>query len=341
MNPLEITFDMSNWEQILQAIPAGSSYPASGFLALMESESEQAFEDALQMLKKRQILLDVSGLPQEFGQGDGAVRLRREYQLVHSGQLYDSLEETDPLKVYLDEIRDGAGIEDVFTLAQRMCDGDSSVLPTLVSAMLPEIVKLACSFVGRGVMLPDLIQEGSLALWEAMPEYRSGEFMDFVKQVVLSAMSCCAVQQARSNGIGKQLQQKAQAYQEKDRQLLTQLGRNPTKEEIAEALNISPEEADFIEDMRSSARMLASLTPKQEETPEEEQSVEDTAYFHMRQRVQELLSELTQEQSALLSLRFGLEGAPPMTPEQVAKRLQMTPEEVIRAEAEALAQLRK
>lgn len=342
MRPLDITFDMPNWEQILQTVPAGSSYPAGSFLALMESESEHAFADALQILKNRQIALDVSALPQEFGQGDSGARLRREYQLVSNGQLFENLEDTDPLKMYLDEIRSGETDADVSHLVRQMCSGDSSVVPTLVSALLPEIVEYACTFVGRGVMLPDLIQEGSLALWESLSEYSGGDFSAFVKQVVVSAMSCCVVQQARSAGVGEQLRRKAQSYQEMDGKLLTQLGRNPTKEEIAQALGISPEEADFIEDMLSSARMLASLSPKQEQAPEEEdQSVEDTAYFHMRQRVQELLSELTKEQAALLSLRFGLDGTPPMTPEQVAKRLHMTPEEVILAEADALAQLRK
>ena len=81
--------------------------------------------------------------------------------------------------------------------------------------------------------------------------------------------------------------------------------------------------------------------PEQEEpTPEDEQAVEDTAYFQMRQRIEELLSGLDERSAKLLTLRFGLEGGLPMTPEDTGKRLGMTPEEVVAAEAAALAKLR-
>ena len=73
---------------------------------------------------------------------------------------------------------------------------------------------------------------------------------------------------------------------------------------------------------------------------EEDQAVEDTAYFQMRQRIAELLSGLSAQDARLLTLRYGLEGGAPMTPEQVGKMLNMTPEEVITAEANALSKLR-
>ena len=79
---------------------------------------------------------------------------------------------------------------------------------------------------------------------------------------------------------------------------------------------------------------------EKEPEPEDEQAVEDTAYFQMRQRITELLSTLPEEDAKLLTLRFGLEGGLPMTPEDAGRKLGMTPEEVIAREAAALAQLR-
>ena len=69
--------------------------------------------------------------------------------------------------------------------------------------------------------------------------------------------------------------------------------------------------------------------------------MEDTAYFQSRQRIAELLSELTQQEAKLLTLRFGLEGGAPLSPEDTGRKLQMTPEEVLRTEAAALSKLRK
>ena len=81
--------------------------------------------------------------------------------------------------------------------------------------------------------------------------------------------------------------------------------------------------------------------PTQEEEAEEQQAVEDTAYFQARQRIAEMLSMLSEEDAKLLSLRFGLEGGLPMTPEETGRKLGLTPEEVVTREAAALAVLRQ
>ena len=92
------------------------------------------------------------------------------------------------------------------------------------------------------------------------------------------------------------------------------------------------------------ARTLAQAkepVEAKEEDPEEQQAVEDTAYFQMRQRIADLLSELDEQQKILLSLRFGLEGGKPLSPEQTGARLGLTAEEVVKTEAIALAKLRE
>ena len=99
----------------------------------------------------------------------------------------------------------------------------------------------------------------------------------------------------------------------------------------------------MVRDTLDAARILsqakAANAPKEEE-PEDEQHVEDTALFQMRQRIMELLSNVSEEDAKLLTLRFGLEGGLPMTPEDAGRKLGLTPEEVIAREAAALARLR-
>ena len=99
----------------------------------------------------------------------------------------------------------------------------------------------------------------------------------------------------------------------------------------------------MVRDTLDSARLLsqarAASAPREEE-PEEEQHVEDTALFQMRQRIMDLLSNVSEADANLLTLRFGLEGGLPMSPEETGRKLGMTPEEVIQREAAALSKLR-
>ena len=101
-------------------------------------------------------------------------------------------------------------------------------------------------------------------------------------------------------------------------------------------------ETEAVAEMLENAKMLnRAKQPRQETLPEEDdQAVEDTAYFQMRQRILELLSVLGEEEKTLLTLRYGLEGGVPMKPEQVAQKLNMTVEQVVAAEAAALSKLR-
>ena len=106
---------------------------------------------------------------------------------------------------------------------------------------------------------------------------------------------------------------------------------------------MSVEEAAAVAETMEAARMMERAKASTEEKTEEEdtQAVEDTAYFQMRQRIQELLSSLSEKDVKLLSLRFGLEGGMPLSPEETGKKLGLTPEEVVAKEAAALALLRR
>ena len=119
----------------------------------------------------------------------------------------------------------------------------------------------------------------------------------------------------------------------------------PTVEEIAEELHITPGETEVIAKMLENVRLMnqvkTSENPPEEEEQEAQQSVEDTAYFRMRQRIADLLADLSELDAKVLTLRFGLEGGLPLNPEQAGSKLGLTPEEVLEREAKALAQLRQ
>ena len=149
--------------------------------------------------------------------------------------------------------------------------------------------------------------------------------------------------QARANGVGQKMRQALEDYKTVDERLLSELGRNATIEEIAEQMHMSAEEAGLVKSMMENARLVsrAKAENEPEEDPEEEEKhVEDTALFQMRQRIADLLADLPEEEATLLTLRFGLEGGRPLTPEETGRKLNLTPEEVVTKEAAALMKLR-
>lgn len=161
------------------------------------------------------------------------------------------------------------------------------------------------------------------------------------EEAARQGMTKAVTMQARANGVGSKMRQALEKYRAADERLLVRLGRTPLLEEIAQEAGISLEEAYTVSKMYEDAKLVASAHKKPEKNDEdEEKAVEDTAYFQMRQRISDLLSSLTPEEQKLLTLRFGLEGSGPQSPEQVGLALGLTAAEVVTAEAKALAKLR-
>ena len=346
MNTFDMfTFDTSPWEQTLEELQPGSVMTAGRFLALLEGEPEEAVEEAFLALADKRILPDLSDLPRAAGTGEAALRLRQEEQLVDSGSFLTGLEENDPLRLYLEELASIPACGDPAVLAMEVAEGSEAARERLVNLSLYRVVELAKEYVGRGVLLLDLIQEGSMGLWQGILQYNGGDFEDHRDWWIRFYMVKTVVEQARAGGVGQKMRQAMEDYRSVDERLVADLGRNPTLEEIAEELHMTVDEAGSISQMVSAARRLAQVrpgeTPEEEEQAEEKQAVENTAYFQTRQRIAEMLSGLSDDDAKLLSLRFGLEGGLPMTPEEAGRKLGLTPEEVVTREAAALAQLRQ
>lgn len=344
MNQSDFLFDTPAWELALDALKGGTTLSAVRFLSLMETEPEEAMEDAFAILDHRDILLDITDLPKPETDPTTQLRLRKEEELAAAGQLPFGLEENDPLRLYLEEIARIPAFADPDILAQACLAGEEAARQSLANHMLSLVFQRACECVGHGVLLLDLIQEGSLGLWQAILAYPGGDITAWCDREIRKILAKLVIRQSRSLGVVEKIRASAERYREEDLRLLSQLGRNPTVEEIALNLHMTPEEAEAVADAMESAALLKnahSPTPP-EETPEDAQRpVEDTAYFRARQRISEMLSGLSRTDARLISLRFGLEGSPPQGPEQVGAMLGLTPEEVIKREKAALEKLRE
>ena len=344
MNNLEFSFEASPWEAFLMRKGMGETVSAVTLLSMMEGEDEQQLEDALQDLETGCMYLDISGLPKVGGTGEAAVRLRRETQLAKEGLDLSQLEESDPLRLYLEEIAATPVCGDEDLLADQCAKGDENAMVQLTNLGLCRVVELAAEHTGYGVLLLDLIQEGSLGLWQAIRNYRRGGYAAHRDRWIRFYLAKAVTLQARQSGVGQKMRTALEDYRSVDERLLGELGRNPTIEEIALELHMKVEEADAVRKMLDDARILANLkkppVDEEEEREAEEQSVEDTAMFRMRQRILDLLSGLSEEDQKLLTLRFGLEGGKPQSPEEAGRQLGLTAEEVVAREAAALAKLR-
>lgn len=341
---MEFTFEESPWEKVLQCLQPGECLSAARLLALMEEEPEEELENALTALEERGIGLDVSTLPVIPATGDIGVQLRKEQQLVSQEKLPEGLGENDPLRLYLEEVAQIPAAGDVAILAHEYAGGDQTAADRLVTLRLSRVIELAKEYTGKGVLLLDLIQEASLGLWRSILHYTGGDFETHSDWWIRQYLAKAVTLQARASGLGQRLRQGLEDYRDVDQRLLSELGRNPTLEEIADAMHVSVRFASVLQEMLTLARGNQQITAEREqaeEQEEEDQAVEDTAYFQSRQRILELLSTLSEREAKLLSLRFGLEGGLPLSPEDTGRKLGMTPGEVVEMEAAALVKLRK
>ncbi|MCI7020481.1 MAG: sigma-70 family RNA polymerase sigma factor [Clostridiales bacterium] len=337
MNNLDFSFEPDPWDTFRMSLNQGDTVSAAQILTILEGEDGQTLENALQDLETACVRLDISDLPKDGGSGDTAVRLKQEVQLVREGLDPKALEPNDPLRLYLEEVTAIPACGDEQILAQS---GGSAEAMTNLG--LRRVIELAQEYVGYGVLLMDLIQEGSLGLWQAIGCYRDGDYAAHRDRWIHFYLARAVILQAHASGIGQKMRRAMEDYRQVDERLLSELGRNPTIEEIAEELHMSVEEIQSVRKMMDNARMLdkAVRPEEEEEDPEAEQAVQDTALFQMRQRIGDLLSNLDESDAKLLTLRFGLEGGKPASPEEAGRLLGMTAQDVLAREAKALAKLR-
>lgn len=339
----DFVFEQAPWEAYLRSCKNGSVISGWNLISMLEDEEGDAVEDAFSILTVKKLQLDLSGLPQMSAGSNTAQRLQQEREYVTGGLKTALMEETDPLRLYLEEIVAAPACGDEKLLAEQLSSGDQRAAQRLTELGLSRVVEIAAEYAGQAVLLLDLIQEGNIGLWEAISGYRGGDYAAQRDEAIRSSVLKAIVLQARSNGISQKMKKALQDYRAADQHLLTKLGRNPGLEEIAQEMHISLEQAQTIEKTMADILLLQKaekLAAPKEETAEDELPVEDTAYFQMRQRISEMMSVLDEQEARILTMRFGLEKGLPMSAEEVAKALGITTAAVTACETAALSKLR-
>ena len=259
----------------------------------------------------------------------------------------------DPVRMYLKEIGKVPllSAEEEIELALRMEQGDEEAKKKLAEANLRLVVSIAKRYVGRGMLFLDLIQEGNLGLIKAVEkfDYRKGfKFSTYATWWIRQAITRAIADQARTIRIPVHMVETINKLIRVSRQLLQELGREPTPEEIAEEMKMPVERVREI--------LKISQEPVSLETPigEEEDShlgdfiqddnvpvpVDAAAYTLLREQLEEVLDTLTDREKKVLSLRFGLEDGRGRTLEEVGKEFNVTRERIRQIEAKALRKLR-
>lgn len=341
---MEFTFEKSPWEQLVDSLEAGNRISAMECLRQIQDLSGEEAEAVLLELSERYDISDVTDLPQ-FAQDEQTMRrLKLERKLVKSGELMTGLDENDPLRLFLEEVAAMSAAGDEKQLLAQFSPDDEETTQKLAYLSLHRVVERACVLAGLGVVLLDLIQEGCLGLWQGILSYTGGDYEAHIYKWIDRYLTKAVLLQSHDKQVIYKVQQGMADYRDMDQRLLSELGRNPTLEEIAEAMHTTAEEAVVYAEMLRQARtkeQRLQMAKPAEKTPEDEQAVENTAYFQTRQRIMELLSTLTEQEAKLLTLRFGLEGGLPKSPQQTGEVMGLTADEVVQIEAAALAKLRQ
>ncbi|MDR7870161.1 MAG: RNA polymerase sigma factor RpoD [Tissierellaceae bacterium] len=259
----------------------------------------------------------------------------------------------DPVRMYLKEIGKIAllsGDEEV-KLAKRMEEGDEEAKKKLAEANLRLVVSIAKRYVGRGMLFLDLIQEGNLGLMKAVEkfEYRKGfKFSTYATWWIRQAITRAIADQARTIRIPVHMVETINKLVRIQRQLVQELGRDPTPEEIGKEMDLDVEKVREI--MKIAQEPVSLETPIGEEEdshlgdfiPDEDVlAPADAATFTMlREQLIEVLDTLTPREQKVLRLRFGLDDGRARTLEEVGKEFEVTRERIRQIEAKALRKLR-
>ena len=265
----------------------------------------------------------------------------------------DGISIEDPVRMYLKEIGKVPllSADEEVELAKRMAEGDEDAKKRLAEANLRLVVSIAKRYVGRGMLFLDLIQEGNFGLIKAVEkfDYHKGfKFSTYATWWIRQAITRAIADQARTIRIPVHMVETINKLIRVSRQLLQELGREPTPEEIAAELDMPVERVREI--------LKISQEPVSLETPigEEEDShlgdfiqddnvpvpAEAAAQTLLKEQLDEVLDTLTEREQKVLRLRFGMDDGRARTLEEVGKEFDVTRERIRQIEAKALRKLR-
>ena len=318
------------------------------------------------ILEQAGIEIDVSDVLDLIGTADMDNPTLSEMQAIENEGLPADLDEPealpedvenakldDPVRMYLKEIGRIKLLtpEEEQEIAKKMAEGDEDARKRMSEANLRLVVSIAKRYVGRGMQLLDLIQEGNLGLMKAVEkfDYTKGyKFSTYATWWIRQSITRAIADQARTIRIPVHMVETINRVLRTSHSMVQKLGREPTTKEIADELHI--EESKVEEVLKIAQEPVSLETPIGEEEDshlgdfiqddEASQPSEEASYTLLREQLEEVLSTLTPREEQVLRMRFGLTGGKPHTLEEVGKEFDVTRERIRQIESKALRKLR-